>query len=140
MITMKFFIFFIFLLTQHCQSTWTNQVLLIESGICLGNCPVYSLKMESNGRFVLTHLNNKTTKQGKLSRKDKDELDEILSLIDFSNAKKQYGNPLIRDFPKISISYGNVLINLTGRQSAPEPIQKLIKWADDFHNKKLKSF
>jgi len=96
--------------------------------------------MESNGRFVLTHLNNKTTKQGKLSRKDKDELDEILSLIDFSNAKKQYGNPLIRDFPKISISYGNVLINLTGRQSAPEPIQKLIKWADDFHNKKLKSF
>ena len=51
---MKLTVLLILLLTQNCHSSWTVEVLSIESGMCLGDCPVYSLKLESDGHFVLT--------------------------------------------------------------------------------------
>ena len=134
---MKLLVFFILLFIQHCQSTWTDEVLSIESGMCLGDCPVYSLKLESDGLFVLTLSQNKTTKQGKLNPKEKRELDDLLTSIDFKHSKKQYGNPLIRDLPKITITFGNSKMSFVGRSSAPESLQKLIEWADRMDDKHL---
>ena len=134
---MKLPVFFILLLTLNCQSSWTGEVLSIESGMCLGDCPVYSLKLESDGHFVLTLARNKITKQGKLIPKEKRELYDLLTSIDFKHSKKQYGNPYIRDVPKISITYGDSRINFTGRLSAPESLRKLIEWADRMHDKHL---
>lgn len=134
---MKLPVFFILLLTQNCQSSWTGEVLSIESGMCLGDCPVYSLKLESDGHFVLTLSRNKITKQGKLNPKEKRELLDLLTLIDFKHSKKQYGNPLIRDLPIITITFGNSKMSFVGRSSAPTPLLKLIKWADRLHYKTL---
>ena len=130
-------VFFILLVTLNCQSSWTGEVLSIESGMCMGDCPVYSLKLESDGHFVLTLARNKITKQGKLNPKEKRELYDLLTSIDFKHSKKQYGNPHIRDMPKISITYGDSRINFTGRLSASESLRKLIEWADRMHDKHL---
>jgi len=133
---MKLTVLFILLLTQNCHSSWTGEVLSIESGMCLGDCPVYSLKLESDGHFVLTLSRNKITKQGKLNPKEKRELLDLLTSIDFKHSKKQYGNPHIRDLPKITITFGNSKMGFVGRLSAPKSLLKLIKWADDFQLKK----
>jgi hypothetical protein len=134
---MKFPVFFLLLLAQHCQSTWTNEILTIKSGMCLGDFPVYSLKLESDGHFFFTLARNKTTKQGKLNPKEKRELHDLFTSIDFKHLKEQYGNPQIRDLPKITITFGNSKTGFVGRSSAPKPLLKLIKWADRLHYKYL---
>jgi hypothetical protein len=134
---MKYNIFFIFLLTHFCQSSWSDELLSIEFGECLGNCPVYSLEIQSNGFFVFTDLKHKTTQQGKLKKEKLIELHQILSLIDFKELKKQHSNKLIRDLPKITITFGEYNVNFSGRKSAPPPVLKLIKWADDYHQQQL---
>jgi hypothetical protein len=77
--------------------------LSIEYGECLGNCPVYSLEIQSNGFFVFTDLKHKTTQQGKLKKEKLIELHQILSLIDFKELKKQHSNKLVRDLHEKSV-------------------------------------
>lgn len=105
----------------------------------LGDCPVYSLKLEPDGYFVLTLARNKINKQGKLNPKEKRELDDLLTSIDFKHSKEQYGNPLIRELPIISINFGDSKMRFVGRLSAPTPLLKMIKWADRLHYKYLYS-
>ena len=103
----------------------------------MGDCPVYSLKLESDGHFVLTLSRNKITKQGKLNPKEKRELLDLLTSIDFKHSKKQYRNQHIRDMPKISNTYEDSRINFKGRLSAPESLRKLIELAVRVHDKHL---
>jgi hypothetical protein len=95
------------------------------------------LKYNPTVFFVFTDLKHKTTQQGKLKKEKLIELHQILSLIDFKELKKQHSNKLIRDLPKITITYGEYNVNFSGRKSAPPPVLKLIKWADDYHQQQL---
>jgi hypothetical protein len=128
---MKHLTLFIFLLTQSCQTTWTDEILSIQAGMCLGNCPVYSIKLQSDGSFELIRNKSIEPIYGFLDQEKLIELHRLVSEIDFENSKKQYGDLLIRDLPKIKIIFGDNKIIFVGRHSAFESYLKLIQWSDE---------
>jgi hypothetical protein len=135
MIIMKFLILHILFIAQQCSSPWTDEILIINSGVCLGNCPEYTLKIQSNGHYILTHPRTKVQNHGKLKKNELVALEKIILSIDFSKVKENYGNSLIRDLPKISISFGDKNLNFRGRHSAPDSLYQLILWADRFNSR-----
>lgn len=130
---MKFLVIPILFFIQQCSSSWTDELLIIKSGLCLGNCPEYSLEIQSNGHFVLTRPKTSVQNQGKLKKKELVALKKIVYSIDFSKVKENYGNSLIRDLPEIQISFGDKNVNFRGRHSAPDSFRKLMLWADHFN-------
>lgn len=128
---MKFLTIFILFLLQSCQPNWTDEILSIQAGMCLGNCPVYSINLQSDGSFDLIRNNSIESIYGFVGQEKLIELHRLITEIDFENSKKQYGDLLIRDLPQIKIIFGDHKIIFAGRHSAFGSYRKLIQWSDE---------
>ena len=59
-----------------------------------------------------------------LNSSERKKLYQILSAVDFSKLKTQYGNPKIRDIPEIKVVYSDFKISVKGRNNALPRFEK----------------
>ncbi len=132
---MKHFFLSLLLLAFKCQFFSPTIPLSVESGPCLGQCPVYKISVQPDGRYEWDKPKQNHIQKGKLNYKEHRKLCRILSTLDFSKLYTQYGNPKIRDIPEIKVVYGDFKISVKGRNNAPPSLREIIEWSDQLHEK-----
>lgn len=101
-----------------CQSFSSSAPLSVESGPCLGQCPVYKIRVQPDGLYEWDNHKQNQAQKKQLNYKERKKLYQILSAVDFSKLNNQSGNPKIKDIPEIKVVFGDFKISVKGRNKA----------------------
>ena len=128
---MKFLLITFLLLS--CATIDLQHPLIIQTGPCFGQCPQYRIEIRPDGQYFFTNTKTGEDRKGFLSKEEKQALQQLLTVIDTLTLAPSYGLEMARDLPKIDIHYNNQPLHIYGRSAAPQALQNLLQWTDQWY-------
>lgn len=137
-----FMLLYLFLGSNSCgvkKTKTPHDWIQLQQTPCFGTCPVYVLKIQSDGSMILkgTNFLDKIGNYSlKLQKQDLDTLQELVSKVDFNSLDDSY-DPGISDFPSSIFTIHTTEMNRTIAvvADAPEELMKLLKYIDSLRKK-----
>ena len=131
---MRNFFFLLIVVLLSCQSRWQlNTTFQVDSGPCLGLCPDYNISIQADQNYRLTDRHSHQTYIGRLTDREFQTLQQIVTKKDFFQMDSLYGSPVMYDMPLLRVSFGNQKTIIRGRHAVPDLIQPLIEITDQIY-------
>lgn len=110
---------------NNIKEAYENKLISIRKTPCFGDCPVYSLDIDKDGKVVyngIQYVLKKGKHEFKLTDKQLKKVNDILSEKDFSEFKKAYDDPRITDLPSTFITRNGKQIKIRLWKDIPDEL------------------